>query len=185
MSFTLHYRSTKQPIFKQKTYLNFDPGSKNFAWCVVCGDVVVGCGMLKHPVTKITSTSNKNFRWEIKRLLSVYDPDIVTSERFMIRGFLSYLVELVNQMIGSVDTLCDEQNRQHHQITAAQWKTAIKKYVNTKALYKEAHKLGKIPPHIVDCLCTICYIKNGKKYTRFDGDWIRGCLPDLQNKMVN
>ena len=185
MGFTLHYRLAPQPLPKINTYLNFDPGTKNFAFCVVQGDVVVACGMLKNAIQKITNKNNKEFRWEIKRLLSVYDPDIVTSERFMIRGFLSYLVELVNQMIGSIDTLCDDQGRQHHQITAAQWKTAIKKHVNMKALYKEAYKLGKVPPHIVDCLCTICYIKNGKKYTRFDGDWLRGCLPDLQQKMVN
>jgi hypothetical protein len=160
-----------------KTFLSLDPGSANFAYCVIKENKVTRTGLLNYPIKEITSEDIVKFIDEITELFEEEKPDIIVAERFMIRRFLSPIVEKVGFSLGIIYSFCYKHDIKVNLITSSQWKLAIKNFINLDKLYKESKEKFKIPPHIIDAMCMGRYIMGFNSFKKEDVEWIEENLP--------
>ena len=158
------------------TYLAIDPGTVQFAYCVVKNNKVVKATMLLNPIHKMTD-NDLLFIKEINEILDIYKPKEVIIERFLIRRFLTPTVETVSYMIGIIRIICLNKKIEFKKITASTWKNALKKHFDLKEFYINNWKLYKLPPHPIDAMIINKFNINGLKFESRDVKWIKDNIP--------
>lgn len=168
--------------------IGIDPGPKNYALCVLEGGRCVGIEMVQK---LISALGGKNldeviltYSDYVRGVLNHFKPRAVVIERFIVRGFGSNNIELVTYMVAVLKEVCRQADIPCYLLTASQWKTALKKQLNLKLLYKEYWKKPyRIPPHKIDSLLIGRFIYNDKKFTEHDEAWIHETLKTLPQSL--
>ena len=105
--------------------LTFDPGTRNFAWCVFDG-LTFQTGVLslvKGPPEEVAAA----LREQILDLVIEHNPDLIAIERYMTRQFGNVQNEIINVAIGVTLTIGLSFSIPVRTITAASWKTSFRR----------------------------------------------------------
>jgi hypothetical protein len=158
--------------FMNKTiYLGIDPGKLNFACAGLDKSGKLTYATMLHDTIWSTAQENaslrRKYRVAIWRILRRLRPTAVMCESFVVRGFGTNLIELVNLMIGSLQMACAIHHIDEHMVMPSSWKGAFNKVADLAAEYDFAAK-KRVPPHILDAICLATYLKMNKTFKGLD-----------------
>lgn len=167
------------------TILSCDPGSRNFGWSILEGKKVtrngrvkitfriLANGMCPCPISQVKGSkelkdAQKAYQDWILGLVKKYNVDAICAERFMTRGLLGPLVEMVGIMIGIAMSCTGELP--FKVFPAATWKNAVKRNTGEKDFLNSLYKKTKVLPHQLDAaLMGVWTLYQGYKQTDFKG----------------
>jgi hypothetical protein len=116
-----------------------------------------------HSTAQANAELRVHYRNAIKALIIDLAPKAVLCESFVVRGFGTNLIELVNLMLGSLQMVCHDRGIEEHLVMPSSWKGAIKKELSLDKVYAFAAS-KRLPPHIVDAICLATYLRMGKTF---------------------
>lgn len=137
-----------------KRILALDPGSKNTGISVVAmhnnKTQVIANSILTNPLHDLTKFLEQReiFRKEIDSWIQTYNPNGIIIERFLSRGLLGSLGEIVSIMIGIIS---ERYSLPIKLITASTWKNQWNRKFSEYPL-DELYKQCKITPHQLDAI---------------------------------